>query len=204
MQRSNVLESSRNRLGSRAWPRVAHALAAWLLLSMPGSALAQGKPTEYDVKAAYLLNFGRFMRLAGTPQVARRATFDICILGHDPIGHVMDDLTASQSIGERAVHVVRVGDAYAARGCDIVFISADEGDGVIADLAALGKADALTVSDAPEFLKRGGMIQFVVKDKHVRFLVNLDAVNRTHLALSSELLRVALAVSGKPPSGDQP
>jgi hypothetical protein len=171
---------------------------------MPASATAQGKPTEYDVKAAYLLNFGRFMRLAGPSPAERRATFDLCILGRDPIGHVIDDLTARQSIDERAVRVVRIGDAYAAKGCDIVFISADEGDGVIADLAALGKADGLTVSDAPEFLKRGGMIQFVVKDKHVRFLVNLDAVNRTHLVLSSELLRVALAVTGKPPSGDQP
>ena len=67
-----------------------------------------------------------------------------------------------------------------------------------ADLAALGSADVLTVSDAPDFLKQGGMVQFLIVDKHVRFAVNLDAVDRTHLVLSSELLRVASAVTGKP------
>jgi hypothetical protein len=73
-----------------------------------------------------------------------------------------------------------------------------------ADLAALGKVDVLTVSDAPDFLKEGGMVQFVVVDNHVRFAVNLDAVNRTHLVLSSELLRVASAVTGKPPAEGLP
>jgi hypothetical protein len=47
------------------------------------------------------------------------------------------------------------------------------------------------------------MIQFMTQQDHVRFAVNLDAVDRTHLVLSSELLRVALSVTGRPPE-DQP
>lgn len=175
-----------------------------LLLLPAAAAIAQATPSDYDVKAAYLYNFGKFMRMQGGQAAARRATFDICILGHDLIGHVLDDIAANQSIGERPVRVLRVADAYAARGCDVVFISPDEGDGIPLDLAALGKADVLTVSDAPEFLKYGGMIQFVMQEDRVRFAVNLDAVCRTHLVLSSELLRVALSVSGRPPAEDQP
>jgi hypothetical protein len=49
------------------------------------------------------------------------------------------------------------------------------------------------------FLKRGGMIQFVIEEDHVRFAVNLEAVGRTHLVLSSELLRVASWVVGGAP-----
>jgi hypothetical protein len=172
---------------------------ATLLLLLPASALPQAKPTDYDVKAAYVFNFGKFMRVAAAESTApRHPTFDICILGRDPIGPVLDGITAKESIENRAVRVVRTADAYAAQGCEILFISSGEGDGIRADLAALGKADVLTVSDAPDFLKDGGMIQFVMQQSHVRFAVNLEAVEHTHLVLSSELLRVALSVTGKP------
>jgi hypothetical protein len=155
-------------------------------------------PAGYDVKAAYLLNFGRFLRLDGVPSASRRTTFDICVLGHDFMGHLLDDIAANQTIDDRAVRVLRVGDAYGAKDCDIVFLSLDEGDGIPLDLDAIGKSDVLTVSDAPDFLKYGGMIQFVNEDNRVRFEVNLDAVNRTHIVLSSELLRVASSVTGGP------
>jgi hypothetical protein len=174
------------------------AMTAFLLL-LPSFALPQGKPTDYEVKAAYVFNFGKFMRVAGVENTApRRPTFDICILGRGPIGQVLDDITAKESIENRAVRVVRAPDAHAARTCEILFISSEEGDGIRADLVALGEADVLTVSDAPDFLKDGGMIQFVMRQSHVRFAVNLDAVDHTHLILSSELLRVALSVTGKP------
>lgn len=179
------------------------AITAWLLL-LPAATFAQAKPSDYDVKAADLFNFGRFIRLTGTDASAQHhATFDICILGHDPIGHVLDDIATNQSIDKRAVRVVRVSDAYVARGCELVFISADEGDGIHADLAALGNADVLTVSDAPDFLKNGGMIQFVSQRNRVRFAVNLEAVSHTHLTLGSELLRIALTVKGKSPEARQ-
>ena len=189
-------------LKKRAAAALRYGLAfLWLLPAM--GAMAQPKPSEYDVKAAYLFNFGKFMHLSGPAAGAHRESFEICILGRDPMGHALDEITAHESIDNRAVRVIRIADAFAARACDVVFVSADEGEGIAADLAALGKADVLTVSDAPDFLKRGGMIQFVTEGNHVRFSVNLDAVDRTRLVLSSELLRVALSVTGKPPE-DQP
>lgn len=173
------------------------ALAAVTAFALPGE-------TGYDVKAGYLLDFGRFLRLTGAPPADRRPAFDICVLGHDPFGRLLDNAVANQSIDNRPVRAVHIGDAYAAKGCDIVFLSADEGDGIPLDLDAIGKADVLTVSDAEDFLKYGGMIQFEDVDDHVRFAVNLDAVNRTHITLSSELLRVASSVSGKPATEEQP
>lgn len=172
-------------------------LAAWLCASAAATVLAQARPSEYDVKAAYLLNFGKFMHVAGASP-AHRASFDICILGRDPIGHAMDAIVKNESIDNKPVHVERIADASRGRGCDIVFVSPYEGESVREDLAVLTGADVLTVGDTPDFLERGGMIQFVLQGNHVRFEVNLDAVNRTHLVLSSELLRVAAAVKGKP------
>jgi hypothetical protein len=59
----------------------------------------------------------------------------------------------------------------------------------------------LTVSDISDFLDRGGMIQFVLRDNRVRFRVNLGPAQRDRLILSSELLKVAVSV--KRAEGDQ-
>ena len=186
----------------RAWAKRAGAwlrpaAAVLLLLLQAGGAWTQTRPTEYEVKAAYLLNFGRFMRVTGpAPQ---RTRFDICILGRDPIGHSIDDIAANETIDGHEVRILRVADASQAHTCAVVFVSAQEGERIREDLAILSGSDALTVSDAREFLREGGMIQFVNEQDHVRFEVNLNAVDRTHLVLSSELLRVAASVEGNPP-----
>jgi hypothetical protein len=161
---------------------------------------SQQAPSEYEIKAAYLFNFGKFMR--HTDNYARTPTFEICILGRDPIGKTIDDLAAKESIDNRSVRINRLPDVTAAKSCAIVFISSYEQENIREDLALLAGTNVLTVSDMPDFLKRGGMIQFVVLDNHVRFAVNLDALNRAHLVLSSELLRVASSIGGKPPKQD--
>jgi hypothetical protein len=193
------LHASLRPKGSALW----HGLGALSLLLAAAFSQAQSRPSEYDVKAAYLFNFGKFMRVSSPALEEHRRNFEICILGRDPIGHVLDDITANASIANRAVRVMRMTDALVTKECDVVYISADEGNAIPADLAALGRADVLTVSDAPDFLKHGGMIQFVIEESHVRFAVNLYAVGRTHLILSSELLRVASSVVGMPPE-EQP
>lgn len=201
------LRLSRNRRRRPFWTLTAGraVTAAMLLTGIPAVALSASsapKPSEYDVKAAYLLNFGKFVRL--TKAAAPRSSFDICTLGRDSMDSSLDILAANFKIGDLPVHITHLADISGTKSCAIVFISAAEGDRIREDLAVLGNADVLTVSDAPDFLQHGGMIQFVLVSNHVRFTVNLEAVNRTHLVLSSELLRVASSISGKPPTGGLP
>ena len=171
------------------------ALTVLLSLFCVAPVSSQQRPSEYDVKAAYLFNFGKFMR--HTDNYVRTPTFEICILGRDPIGKTIDDIAANESIDNRSVRINRLPDVTAANPCAIVFISSYEQENIREDLAILAGMDVLTVSDVPDFLKRGGMIQFVMVENHVRFAVNLDALNRAHLVLSSELLRVASSIGGK-------
>jgi hypothetical protein len=99
---------------------------------------------------------------------------------------------------------VRLKTAAEARGCAIAYISASEGNRLETDLDALRSQAVLTVSDAANFLQRGGMIQFVTVENHVRFAVNLGAVRGAQLSLSSELLRVATSVTGEKSPGVRP
>lgn len=175
--------------------------AALLTASSAVPLLAQvPQPSEYEVKAAYLLNFGKFVR--HTKPQPPLSSFDICLLGHDDMGRTIDDLASSESINNLPVHVRRIPDVTDSKTCAIVFISTNEGNRIREDLAILAGSDVLTVSDAPNFLDRGGMVQFVLISNHVRFAINLNPVNRARLVLSSELLRVASSVTGKPQTGE--
>lgn len=162
-----------------------------MLLNLP--TIAAG-PTEYQVKAAYLFNFGRFVQWPSQASSAQNATFPICVLGADPFGKALDETIAGQSINSKTVVARRINDVGNAAGCRVVFISAVDGAHLKFILDSLDTFSILTVSDMPDFMNRGGMIQFVKRRRTVRFAINLAAARRAGLSLSSELLKVALNV----------
>lgn len=180
--------------------RFRRALA--LLAALAGGALpaaAQGaRPQEYEVKAAYLYSFGKFVAwpAAGT---AAGSPFLMCVLGHDPFGRTLDVTVANAVVWDRPVEVRRVVDAEQARGCQIVFVSTSEEAILDGTLATLGREAVLTVGESPRFAERGGMIEFIVQASRVRFAVNASAAETAGLTLSSELLRVATTVIGASP-----
>ena len=177
---------------SEAWTRLRSCAAVLLLVAVPS--MAQ-RPTEYDVKAAYLFNFGKFLR---TPETNKRSSFDICVLGRYDFGVSLDRMTANEQNNGLPERAIKVANATDARTCAILFISNSEAARVDQDITDLAGAPVLTVSDMPHFLEHGGMIAFEMIENHVRFSVSLEPVNRAGLRLSSELLKVALAVSGTP------
>jgi sulfur transfer complex TusBCD TusB component (DsrH family) len=181
---------------------VAQGYLVLLLLASNIAAFSQPRPSAFDVKAAYLLNFGKFMRTGNAVSAASREAFDVCVVGEDGIEAALKDLAAGQNIDNRPVQIVRVKDGVQARSCQIAYLSDSEGARMDKDLEELRGADALTVGNSSTFLAQGGMIQFLLLSNHVRFAVNLEAVKKTHIVLSSELLRVAYSISGKPATED--
>jgi hypothetical protein len=149
--------------------------------------------TEYEVKAAYLYNFSKFVQW---PVTRRRSagTFDVCILGADPFGAAIDRVATGAVVGVRVVRVRRLTTLDEAASCHILFVSQSGERPTPEVLAALGRSDVLTVSDMPQFLNDGGIIQFVLQGSRVRFEVNLPRAQAAGLTLSSELLRVATVV----------
>ncbi len=172
-----------------------------ILLALCGSlfcfAQSASKVASSDVEAAYLYNFGRFVRFP-SDQAQASAPFVICILGGDSFGGTLDTLIANESIADRKIVVHRMKSPAAASGCQIVFIAQSEEARLAKDLASFEKSPVLTVSSAHGFLEQGGMIQFLVQNDRVRFAVNLTAAEQSGLVLSSELLKVAVRVDSRP------
>ena len=174
---------------------------ACALVAFPYSWAQSPKPTDYQVKAAYLYNFGRFIEW---PRVvtAKSGPFTVCVLGQDPFGSTLDATMAGETIAGRNVVTKRISTPEESVNCQILFLSAAEAGRLNKIMEGLDKAAVLTVSDMPQFAQRGGMIQFVLEGNRVRFEVNLTATQHAGLTPSSDLLKVATAVRKNPTGGD--
>jgi hypothetical protein len=169
------------------------ALACVLLLLSFTVRAQQPRATESEIKAAYLLNFAKFVQWPADGSPAADP-LKFCVLGRDPFGPVLDSLVAGQQIGGKNIVIRRLSRAADAVGCHLLFIDASENPQLTADLSALGNMPVLTVSEIPDFVSHGGIIQFVLKDNRVRFEINLGNAERVGLSLSARLLNVALSV----------
>jgi hypothetical protein len=175
---------------------------AWVLVAVPCLRAQGAKPTDYDVKAAYLYNFGHFVEWPASVTAAKNDSFTVCVLGQDPFGTVLDATLAGETIAGKRVAAKRISTPQESGGCQILFMSSTEDGRLKQVMEALNKQAVLTVSDMPQFSQRGGMIEFVMEGKSVRFKVNLTAVQQAGLSLSSDLLKVAVAVRRNSSPGD--
>jgi hypothetical protein len=171
---------------------------ACALLAVPITYAQNPKPTDYEVKAAYLYNFGRFVEWPAQVTTTRTDSFTICILGEDPFGRSLDVTLAGERIGNQKVAARRITSPRDSVDCRILFISSSEAKRLNKIIEALDKSAILTVSDIPQFSQGRGMIQFVLEGNRIRFEVNLTATQSAGLTLSSELLKVATVVRESP------
>jgi hypothetical protein len=173
-------------------------------LSASRSLKAQStKPTAYQVEAAYIFNFGKFVKWPANAEANQNSQFTICVLGDAPFGSILQSTLAGQSLGGKPVSIRRIPKPRNAAGCHILFIDAAEESHLQTILAALDESAVLTVSDMPDFSKRGGMIQFVLEGDRVRFAINRGSAEGNGLILASDLLKVATSVIGTGRNGGQ-
>jgi hypothetical protein len=153
---------------------------------------AEDLSLEYQVKAAFLLNFTRFIEWPATAFADAGSPFTMCVLGKDPFARALDDVIEGETAGGRKLSIRRINEPPAPRACQIVFIDAGDKD-LRKIISALGPG-VLTVGEGAGFVREGGIIGFVIDNRRVRFDINQSAADRAELKLSSKLLSVARAV----------
>jgi hypothetical protein len=186
----------RFKLRRRRFMRCEVILGGCLGLACGVNGQQPSKPQEYQVKAVYLYNFGRFVEwpAAANPE----ELFTICVFGRDPFGDVLDATLAGETIDNQKLVARRISSLKETPHCRILFVSSSEAPRTREILKSVEKSRTLTVSDMPNFTANGGMIQFVVRDNKVRFEVNLRAAEKAGLSLSSQLLKVATDIRNEP------
>lgn len=171
-------------------------LTIFVLLAFSFSQGQQSRPTESQVKAAYLFNFGKFVRWPGVLSTSDES-LQICVVGKNPFGSVLEATVKGEVIDGRKVTARTLSTIQEAAGCRILFVSASEEGRLAGIFSAAQRLGVLTVSDIPNFVARGGMIGFVNQNERIRFEVNAAPLADAGLTVSSELLKVAIRVIPK-------
>jgi hypothetical protein len=167
------------------------AACALAVLASPLGAAPEPRANEYEVKAAYLYNFAKFVEW---PAASGRDSFVLGILGRDPFGPLLDTVMAGKAVSGRRLAIRRVASLEDVEGIDMLFIASSEGARVAEILKRLEGVPTLTVGETDGFVGRGGMLGFRVMDEVVRFDVDLDQSSKAGLKVSSQLVRVARKV----------
>jgi hypothetical protein len=153
--------------------------------------------TEYEVKAAWLLNFARFIDWPSDAFASPADPIVVGVVGKDPFGPHLERTFAGKNVKGRTLAIKRLAADQDLKGCHILFLSSSEKKRHREILEKLKNAPVLTVGEADELLDQGGVISFVRKEGTVRFAINLNAAQRAQLKASANLLKVALSVKGK-------
>jgi hypothetical protein len=165
------------------------------MLTVPISGLAESpapRPSEYQVKAAFLYNFVKFVEWPATPG-EKVGPIVLCMLGKDPFGGALDRAVEGKKVEGRPLAIRPINDIAAARSCHVLFVSASEVGRISEITYAVRTWDVLTVSEIHGFSGRGGIITFLMDGQRVRFQINSEAAARAGLKISSKLLQLAVA-----------
>lgn len=164
------------------------ALITGLALVMPS---AIGEVTsESQLKAAYLVNFLKYVEWPGT-----RTTINICLFGHDSLLPYLAHYEGRQ-IASRELRVRKISSPEQLADCQELFMPETEEARAGTVLRWVDRQAILTVSDAETFIRDGGAIALIRTEGRLQFDINNDAINRAGLKASSQMLRLARQIIG--------
>jgi hypothetical protein len=179
------------------WPMTI-TLAAMLALASyaksPALLAQESTKLEYQVKAAFLLNFAKFVEWPSRAFVLPTDPIVICVVGRDPFGSSLNRIVSGERIQSRDVSTRYLPVDGSLSSCHILYISSAEQKRYMEILKMVRDSSVLTVGEVPGFSDHGGMIEFVIDQEKLQFFINSAAVDTAGLKVSSRLLRVARQV----------
>lgn len=148
---------------------------------------------EYQVKAAFLLNFAKLVKWPESVWPAAGEPIVLGVMGEESVTKAMSEKLAGAKVGDHPVAVRILSRSSEVAGCHIVFMATGHDNRAI--LKAARSHAALSVGESEGFATRGGVINFFNEGKKLRFEINTTAAAEAGLKISSRLLRLAKLVS---------
>jgi hypothetical protein len=167
--------------------------ALWLGLALLcAHARAHASAERHDeLKAAFLFNFMNFIEWPGT---APEDTINVCFLGGGGVYNAFTAGISQKRVGNHPLASRQLGADEQVAGCSVLYIDA-ETIAVKGGRLPEGFIPAvLTVSDARQFVREGGIIELFTERNRLRFNVNLQNAQKGGLRISSSLLELAAFV----------
>jgi hypothetical protein len=149
---------------------------------------------EYQVKAAFLFNFTQFVEWPEGNFPSPQSPLVIVILGENNFESFLDEMVDGEQVNAHPIIVHQYNHIDEVKACHILFISKSEIKNNRQNLNILKGRNILTVSDAPDFIEKGGMIRFFTSNNKIQLQINPEAAKSENIVISSKLLRLAQIV----------
>ena len=168
---------------------------------------------EYQIKAAFIYNFIKFVDWPKEKVAESNEPAIIGIVGKDPFGNAFAPVKDKED-KDRKVLIKRFKpieelkksgekdksllerEIDSLRKCHLLFICSSEEKSINEIINLVKDYSVLTIGDMQGFLESGGIINFIMEEKKVRFEINMTAANRAKLKIRSQLLRLAKRLVG--------
>jgi hypothetical protein len=192
----------------RAYNLIVLALALFMAAIATKARADSAASLEYQVKAAFLYNFIKFVDWPEEKTADGNEPIIIGIIGKDPFGSAFDPIK-DDIVKDKKVVIKRFTGLEELKNsgeedkskphpqveiikkCHLLFICNSENKSLKETINLVQDHSVLTVADTQGFLESGGIINFVMEEKKVRFEINITAAKRAKLKIRSQLLKLA-------------
>lgn len=162
---------------------------------------AYAAPVEYEVKAAFVHNFAKFIQWPDGKFKSKEAPIHIGFLGDGPINEALMGLKGKE-VQSRTLKVSRVQNVKQVDSYHIIFVNPSEKKWLPGLMDQLRGNGILTIGDMKNFPNQCGIINFYLRKTEengkkvntIGFEINISAAEREQLKVSSHLLRLARIV----------
>ncbi|MFH1196452.1 MAG: YfiR family protein [bacterium] len=169
------------------------SIIALFIFLVPFCLFAQSETfSEYEVKAAFLEKFTRFIEWPYEEHIEDvNKPFVLGVIGENPFKSILEKMYSQQKIKNKKVEIRYISTLYEIDGCNLLFISQSEKYRINRILSYTEKKPILTICDEKEFSKKGVLITQFVESNYVRFEINKNALQKAGLFVSSLLLNLS-------------
>jgi hypothetical protein len=164
-----------------------------------GGAPAESRtPTEYEVKAAYIYYFAKFVNWPNEAFPDGKAPLKIGVLGDDEFGSLLETIAKDKTIQEHPISIQLLKWPADLQSCHMIYVSASQLKRSRQITEELHGRPVLTVTETDTGSHAKGIMNLFMEGGKVQFEIDIAAADRAHLQISSKLLRLAHGTTNNP------
>lgn len=176
----------------------AYLAVVFCLCARAGTMQSTAAPSQAEIRAAFIFNFVKFTEWPMQAYTGAGSPITTCFLGADDVRAAFRSISIGKALNGRFLEDRGVKSAADMRNCQVLYVDSPRSPVVIDVLKNARQHDALAIGTSDDFLACGGMLRLQIENNRMRFDVNVGAIGRTKIKLSSKLLALARSVVDLP------
>ncbi len=133
-----------------------------------------------------------FIKLIEWPSAYKSGTFNITVLGNDPIYAELMNLAKVKKAGSQTIKVKNISNLGALSNPHILYIPRSKSGQVSEAKSAIGNNPTLLISDSPGGIDKGSDINFIIVGNKPKFEIKTSSAQSKGLKISSNLINLGI------------